>query len=345
MKKSFVFVIHLGFWVAYFFLLFVILAAATMGFSSGISPGYLAKVGFSFAVLPPFITFYLCYCQLFPKYIQTNKTGLSLVYGVLYAVGAALVGGLSLSLFFGSGVMFKDGSVSFLSEIACMSLIGLAAGIMGIILKGFINWYDEIKLKEALLEKNTEIELALVKAQLDPHFLFNTINNIDALILRDPKVASEYLNKLSEILRFMLFETKTEAIALSKEIEYIEKYIALQKTRTLNDNFVRFTLSGSIAHQMISPMVLIPFIENAFKHTGNKKAADAITISLAVTDKKIVFECQNKYSDNNKSQIADHGIGNDLIRKRIALLYPGKHDLSITNVNQCYKVTLTLTHD
>jgi sensor histidine kinase YesM len=345
MKKSVVFVVHTGFWMTYFLLLFVIVAAATNGFSSGISPGYIAKVGFSFVVLPSFITFYLFYFYLFPKYIKTKKIWLSLVYSVLFSVSSALIGGLVLSLLFGSNMMFKEGIASFLSEVLSMSLIALVAGIMSIIIKGFITWYDEIKLKEELTVKNHQIELALVKAQLDPHFLFNTINNIDALILKDQQVASEYLNKLSDILRFMLFETKTEKIALSKEVEYIEKYIALQKTRTANDSFVSFTLSGKMENEMISPMILIPFIENAFKHTSNKKTEDAITISLTIERKKIVFECQNKYSENNTSQIEHNGLGNDLIRKRIALLYPEKHSLFITNQNNCYNVKLTLTNE
>lgn len=345
MKKSFVFVLHLGFWIVYFVLLFVILAATTKGFSQGINPGYMAKVGFSFVALPSALTFYLFYCYLFPKYIKTNKINLSFVYGVLFSLSSAFIGGLFLTLLIGSNIMFRGGVGSFFSEIATMTLIGLVSGVMSIIIKGFITWYDEIKLKEELILKNHQIELALVKAQLDPHFLFNTVNNIDALILKDQQIASEYLNKLSDILRFMLFETKTEKIPLSKEIEYIEKYIALQKTRTANDNFVRFSLSGKMANQMISPMILIPFIENAFKHTGNKKTEDAITVSIAIEGQKIVFVCQNKHSENNKQQIEYNGLGNDLIRNRIALLYPEKHDLSITNLNSCYTVKLILAND
>jgi len=344
-KKSIVIVIHAGFWSAYFFLLFVIVAAATNGFSSGISPIYIAKVGFSFVILPSLITFYLFYFYLFPKYIKANKIGLSFVYGIFFSISSALIGGLFLTLLLGLSIMFKGGVGSFISELITMTLIGLVAGVTGIIIKGFITWYDELKLKEELNLKNHQIELALVKAQLDPHFLFNTINNIDALILKDQQVASDYLNKLSDILRFMLFEIKTEKIALSKEIEYVEKYIDLQKIRTTNDNFVRFTLSGKMENQMIAPMILIPFIENAFKHTNNKKTEDALIISIVIDNKKIVFECQNKHNENNNSETKYNGLGNDLIRKRIALLYPEKHNLSITNQNNCYNVKLTLFND
>jgi LytS/YehU family sensor histidine kinase len=184
----------------------------------------------------------------------------------------------------------------------------------------------------------------LVKSQLDPHFLFNTINNIDALLLKDPEVASEYLNKLSDILRFMLYETKTEKIALSKEVEYIEKYIALQKTRTSNDNFVHFTLNGNGSNQLISPMIFIPFIENAFKHTSNKKNENAISISLAIEENRIVFVCQNIY-DENKLQLNTNGLGNSLIRKRVELMYPEKHQLSITKQDAWYTVKLILNND
>lgn len=345
MKKSVIFVIHAGFWVSYFLLLLVIIVAATQGFSSGHNLGYIITFGFLFVILPSFIVFYLSYFFLFPKYIQTRKIGLSFFYGILISVSSAFIASLLISLLFGTKIMFKGGYSSYISETVSMFLIGFLAGIMSVIIKGFITWYDELKLKEQLNFKNHQIELALVKSQLDPHFLFNTINNIDVLILKSPQLASEYLNKLSDILRFMLFETKTEKITLSKEIEYIEKYIALQKIRTSNDNFVNFTVSGRISNQTISSMLLIPFIENAFKHASNKKTENAIKIALSVEGKKIVFECKNKYNESNKSSLEHNGLGNDLINKRIELLYPKKHNLAIVNQNNCYQINLVLYND
>ena len=135
----------------------------------------------------------------------------------------------------------KNGRSTAVTVIIVMTFIGLICGIVALVIKGFITWFNEIKLKEALKEKNHEMEMALIKSQLDPHLLFNTINNIDALILKDAVAASDYLNKLSDIMRFMLYETKPDKILLSKEIEYIEKYIALQKIRTANRNYVHFT--------------------------------------------------------------------------------------------------------
>ena len=346
MKKSIIIAIHVCFWIGYLLLLLVIIAAVTQGFSTGPNLGYIIKLGIPFAVLPSFSVFYLFYFYLFPKYIKTKKIGYSVLCGILFSIGSACIGALIITGLFGTEFMFEGGYTSFFEEIISMTLIGFVAGIMSIIIKGFITWYDEIKVKEELNLKNYQTELALVKSQLDPHFLFNTINNIDILILKDAQVASEYLNKLSDILRFMLFETKTEKIALSKEIEYMEKYIALQKLRTSNNNFVNLTINGNISNQTISPMLLIPFIENAFKHANNKKIENAISISLVIENNKLIFKCVNKYDENNQNKIGHtNGLGNNLIKKRIELLYPEKHNLAISKENNCYSVHLILTND
>ncbi len=120
------------------------------------------------------------------------------------------------------------------------------------------------------------MELALVKSQINPHFLFNTINNIDVLISKDAERASAYLNKLSDIMRFMLYETKPAKIPLPKELTYIEKFIELQKIRTTNEHYVNYSIKGDTANFMIPPMLLISFIENAFKYADNKKVENAI---------------------------------------------------------------------
>ena len=153
------------------------------------------------------------------------------------------------------------------------------------------------------------MEMALIKSKLDPHLLFNTINNIDALILKDAVEASNYLNKLSDIMRFMLYETMAEKILLSQEIEYIEKYIALQKIRTANVNYVHFTVTGNIGNKFIAPMVFIPFIENAFKHTNNKKLENAITVNIIITDKTIQLVCENKFDSKPKVKQTEQRFG------------------------------------
>jgi two-component system, LytTR family, sensor kinase len=214
--------------------------------------------------------------------------------------------------------------------------------VVALVIKGFINWFNEKKLKEALKEKNHEMEMALIKSKLDPHLLFNTINNIDALIIKDAVEASNYLNKLSDIMRFMLYETMADQILLSQEIEYIEKYIALQKIRTANINYVHFAVTGVISNKSIAPMVFIPFIENAFKHTTNKKLENAITVNIHITDETIKLVCENKFDSRSLVQPVNSGLGNELIQKRLNLIYPGKHTLEVHKNDELYSVNLTI---
>jgi LytS/YehU family sensor histidine kinase len=277
---------------------------------------------------------------LFPLYSQEKKLIVSAIYGLLICVLGAMIGSVLIALQFGTDRLFGAGIGAFFSMTLTMVSIGLANGIVAVIIKGFITWYEELKLKEVLQAKNHQMELALVKSQLDPHFLFNTINNIDILILKNATLASEYLNKLSDILRFMLFETKTEQIALTKEIEYIEKYIALQKIRTSNANFVNFTVHGNLSNKTIAPMLFIPFIENAFKYVSNKKAEPAITIRITCEEHELRFECENQFGTT--TTLSSNGLGNDLIEKRLALLYPKKHTLVLSNQDHIYQVNLVI---
>ena len=172
--------------------------------------------------------------------------------------------------------------------------------------------------------------------------MFNTINNIDALIAKDAASASAYLNKLSDIMRFMLYETKTEQIPLTKELTYIEEFIALQKIRTTNQHYINYTVQGDAANVIIPPMLFIPFIENAFKHAENKKAENAINIHIDIEKTKITFRCENRFNPSAQRQQDGNGLGMELIKKRLSLMYPGKHNLSINNHMGIYKVELTL---
>jgi two-component system, LytTR family, sensor kinase len=347
MKKSYITLLHLGFWFCYLFLIIVILAVLYGSEEQSVAEAKILESGkflFFFAVLPSAISFYSFYFFLFPKYLLRKKIILSIVYGVLISAGSALIGFLALSALDKTICNDDDPVETAIGSTIFCTFITLICGIIALVLKGFITWFQEIKLKDELKLKNRDMELALVKSQLDPHFLFNTINNIDVLILKNANEASNYLNKLSDIMRFMLFETKPENILLSKEIEYIEKYIELQKIRTANSNYVNFNIEGHADSKIIAPMVFIPFIENAFKHTTNKKIENAVSINIFIENKVIKLECKNKFDPNRKLQKEKGGLGNELIQKRLNLIYPDKHTLKVSNLNGVYSVYLTIVN-
>lgn len=349
MKKYIVVLLHIGFWLCYLILIMVILGTL-FGNDGDVSEKRVANafnILIYFTLIPSAISFYLFYFYLFSKFIQPQRFLLAGIYGVLIALGAAIIGYTLLQLIVISSdddCIKNEGIGTIIAMVLFMTFVALISGIISLVIKGFITWFEEVKLKDELTIKNRETELALVKSQLDPHFLFNTINNIDVLILKNADQASDYLNKLSDIMRFMLFETKTEEILLTKEIEYIQKYIELQKIRTANQSYVHFEVIGSPNKCLMAPMVFIPFIENAFKHTNNKKLENAIRIQIIINAESIQLLCENKFDPHRKQQQENNGLGNELIKKRLELLYPNRHTLEVNNQGELYSVHLIIQH-
>lgn len=344
MRKPLILLLHLGFWVLYLLLIMAFLYAI---FEGRVNPEQvdeevMATAFFFLAIAPAFITFYAFYLFLFPRFFRQRKFGLSLFYGALIAIGVTSIGYATLAYLIYPECVAEADDAFLPGIVVFLSFTNFLCGMVAFIFQGFFTWFEEVKLKEDLMQKNHTMELALVKSQLDPHFLFNTLNNIDTLILKSAEDASEYLNRLSDIMRFMLYETKTGEIALQREIEYIRKYIALQRIRTANDRYVSFRVDGNAAGKTIAPMVFIPFIENAFKHSPNKKLTDAIQVSIEVTETSLRMLCVNKINQQHNGHKSASGLGDGLIRKRLELLYPQRHELETLNSQGEYRVTLTI---
>ncbi|CAN5478586.1 hypothetical protein BH10BAC1_BH10BAC1_00800 [soil metagenome] len=338
MKKPVVILLHIIYWILYLAIIITIIKLINEAHT--VSRIWF-NIFFSSCLIPGLLGFYFSYGFLFPRFLKRKKILGFFLAGITVYMGCAFIQEIYLTLTPGPGI-FEEQWDSAIGITVVLTIIAFINGIMGLVLRGFISWYADIKLKEELNKKNYEMELELIKSQINPHFLFNTINNIDVLIAKDATKASIYLNKLSDIMRFMLYETKTEQIELTKELTYIEKYIDLQKIRTSNSEYINYTLNGDAKNLSIAPMLFIPFIENAFKHSENKKIENAIRIQIDIQKDKIIFECENHYSKESQTKLDKNGLGNDLIQKRLELLYAKKHLLEITNQNNIYKVKLTL---
>jgi two-component system, LytTR family, sensor kinase len=345
MKKSIVFFLNFGYWFVYLALIVLVLACLNVGNQVIFHPPFynikFIFFLFVFSVVPALIGFYCNYLWLFIRYLTKKRVALFLLLNIATSLFAGIIGAILLVLMFmykiGPGIS-NDGLASAIPIIIIMAIISFLNGVIGLVLKGFITWYNDIKLKEDLAQKNFDMELALIKSKLDPHFLFNAINNIDVLIEKDAKKASLFLNKLSAIMRFMLYQSKATAISLAQELQYIEQYIALQQIRVANPNFVQLIIKGKIENINIYPMLFIPFIENAFKHNSNTKKDNAIDILFDVNAQQIKFTCTNDYSSMHKNDLEENGIGNELIKKRLALLYRNKHDIVISKTATTYQV-------
>jgi len=343
MKKPIVLFLHLGYWFLYLLLLFVIFTIANMQIKKTELASMLSHFYLLILFLGPNIfSFYSFYFLLFPRFLVLKKIAHLMIFGILVCLITALLGSLISLFIFGKYQPIFSELPEFVNLNLGLFLIGSVHGSIALVIRGFVTWYDEIKLKEELAQKNFEMESALIRSQLNPHFLFNTVNNIDVLINKDSIKASAYLNKLSDILRYMVYETKTDKIPLSGELGYIEKYLELQKIRTTNQNYVNLKIVGEPPIQHISPMILFPFIENAFKHTENSRNTNTINVTVSFDKSRLVFDCENSYQKMITKTKDFGGLGNELILKRLNLLYPNKHSLEIADDGFIYRVRLTI---
>ena len=207
-------------------------------------------------------------------------------------------------------------------------------------------WYRDQRIRQELEKQNIKSELALLRSQVNPHFLFNTLNNIDTLVHEDQIRASESIMKLSELMRYMIYNSSSHLVALKQEVIYLESYVDLQRIRLINPDVVNFVISGDINKQSIAPMLLVPFVENAFKHGSKKENHAAVDIRLDVEGRKLHFQVRNALDSNDHQQKdATSGIGLDNVKRRLKLLYPDRFDLDISRKNLQYLVTLNLILD
>lgn len=195
----------------------------------------------------------------------------------------------------------------------------------------------ELKLKEA--------ELSLLKAQIHPHFLFNTLNNLYGLTLEKSEDAPEIVLKISALLDYLLYKCNSPKVALTQEIEYIQNYMALEKIRYNENLKVQFTIKGKVKHKLIAPMLILPFVENSFKHGVSQGLEHArISIQLLVEGNAMQLKVINsKVPDQAKAtQLDTSGIGLQNVKKRLDLLYMDKYQLNISDKETQYLVHLNL---
>lgn len=212
----------------------------------------------------------------------------------------------------------------------------------GSLIRGFENWFENIKLKNELENRNLKNELELLKSQVNPHFLFNTLNNIDTLIHKSPDDASKSLLTLSDMLRYMIYDTNTDVMPLNKEIEHLKRYISLQSLRYKNTNIIHFSFPDNCNDAQLAPMLLLPFVENAFKYASKKEKLPTIELSIECNKNQLLFKCTNYFSNSDTSNTHSGGVGLENVKRRLELIYPKKHMLNISNENNIFSVDLKI---
>jgi two-component system LytT family sensor kinase len=198
--------------------------------------------------------------------------------------------------------------------------------------------------EQTLAREKLEAELRLLKNQVQPHFLFNTLNSIYALSLKKSNRAPDVILRLSEMLRYMLYETNAPKVDLQKEVECIKSYIELEKIRYGDRIDLSFYLWGRTDGKTIAPMLILPFIENGFKHSTKGFGEETwITLELGIREDELILKIENNVPQQSQPQPAmQRGIGLQNVQRRLDLLYPDRHTLNIKNNIDSYAVFLNL---
>ncbi|WP_044239855.1 sensor histidine kinase [Flexithrix dorotheae] len=344
---------HLIFWFCYHFMWWLVFengdAVKTVNNIS--YPPYAIK--FSFYVIFQALGVYFCLYFLIPKFLEKGRY----VYFFL-SLGALL---LAISLliipgyFLGPYLFEKDLSIFYGREDLTAKFLFLhntlpstiASMSMGMSIKLAKNYLESQKREETLAREKLETELKFLKSQFNPHFLFNTINSIFVLINKNTDLATESLAKFSGLLRYQLYECNEAQIPLSREINYLESFIELEKLR-MNTNFeVKVDIPGySSGNLTIAPFILMPFIENAFKHVSKYDLQkNYIDIHLSIEGKKLSFCVKNSYTSSlvkAKEAIEYGGLGLENVKRRLDLIYFDRHTLQINKPEGLYEVKLSI---
>ncbi len=229
-------------------------------------------------------------------------------------------------------------TVSMLLTDLIYTMFMLATAIGANSLRRFIISQEKIKDME---NTNLRTELKFLKDQINPHFLFNSLNNIYVQTRKRPKEASESILLLSDILRYQLYDCAQEEVRLEKEINYLKNYLELDRIRK-SETELNFSVKGQVQNQMVAPYLFNTFVENAVKHGLSNKKNSYIDILFDVKDKEVEFKIRNSVAKKKKGQKQPGGIGLKNVKRRLELMYPKKHKLDIINQADFYQVYLKL---
>ncbi|SDE38221.1 sensor histidine kinase [Pedobacter soli] len=287
------------------------------------------------------IEFYICYLWVYPRFLKKGKTpqligGIVLTIAIFIALRYLIEEVLYLKWF--GFHNYAEGTTAwhYISDNIYWSLafIVVPAAVYGIE-QSFKSEQVNRKLKEEVVKA----ELSFLKSQINPHFLYNTLNYVYSLAIPVSDKLANAVLRLSDLMRYTLNDSPDGKVSLDKEVGYLESYVELFKMRFEPNFFVSFTSEG-VSDQKIASLILIPFVENAFKHGVVNDEKQPVRIKLKVQQKRLSFEVSNKISHAQKDHSS--GVGMVNVHRRLDLIYPDQHELLISNNGNTYKSTLIL---
>lgn len=286
---------------------------------------------------------YLNYFFLLPRWLKQKQLGTYLLEFILPFSLLTLLRVQLLRYIFGSNPdQFNFVNSSFFT--VQLVLITLFIVVFVGMLRFAVDWFEFEARAKAIENEKLFAELNFLKAQINPHFLFNTLNNLYYLAYSHSPNTTEVIEKLSQMMRYMIYDTNAARVPLSKEVTYMENYISLEKLR-LNDQIpITFAVQGNIQSALIVPLIFITFLENAFKHgVSNNNPQAWVKIKIDIADKVCTYTVANsKIKGNNPVAGEKSGIGLQNVKRRLDLSYPDLYELDVNDAPDEFRVKLKL---
>ena len=303
------------------------------------------------AVLLPQALFTYCIISYaLPRYISKEndflKTTLSFV-GLMLLIYAFAIGVMYIPFYhsykigMGKKIPAIADTIPFINRTYLFNLPVVAG--MAAMIKLIKRWLLKQQETEQMTREKTKAELQLLKAQVHPHFLFNTLNNIYFFTLNTSPQAPEMIRKLTSLLQYILDECNQPLVPVEKEIKMLQDYIDLEKIRYGEQLRISTEMNGSYQNKMIAPLLLIPFVENSFKHGASKMIINpSIKLRISCENNELIFFIANSQPVISIPITANSGIGIKNVKKRLQLLYPGSHELNIVAEKESFTIYLKL---
>lgn len=228
-------------------------------------------------------------------------------------------------------------SFTFRNTVIYMAIVGIAVAV-----KMTTEWYNNEAQRKEIEKNQAEAELANLKNQVNPHFLFNTLNNIYSLIQIDPAQAQEAVHDLSGMLRYVLYESQKDTVPLAKECEFLNEYVKLMGARLTSGVKLEVSLPSSLSNRQIAPLLFIPLVENAFKHGISDTDESFIRIELKEDGEYVTCLVENSCFPKDDTDRSGSGIGITNLKRRLDLLYPGAYSFEYGRVQSVYRSLLRI---
>jgi len=323
---------HMLFWVMY---------AVFMVLFTG---GYIDKKGWLFSMMP--IAIYILLMAilvyghtliLIPRLLETKKIALYIICLALLILFYTVLECANQR--FWNSVVYPNDNESITANFIWNFFYAFCFILNSTLLYFTQKWSDQKRQVDQIQISQLETELKYLRAQINPHFLFNGLNTIYGTIDIENQEARDMVVQFSDLLRYNLYEADTELVEIRKEAVYLENYVAMQKARSNNN--LKITLEVQIADQSVkvAPLIFVAFIENAFKYTTRNLIVNEIFISLKQSDKNIVFECRNPYAEQTNDT---RGIGLANVTRRLELIYQDSYKLNVTKDKGIYTTSLII---